>query len=62
MLDTGLPCFRGRTLEQFNARFKPDANEAEAARYMHEMINRCAHNIRTRLYDYIQFQQNSIPF
>ena len=62
MLDTGLPCFRGRTLEQFNARFKPDANEADAARYMHEMINRCAHNIRTRLYDYIQFQQNSIPF
>ncbi|CAF0893475.1 unnamed protein product [Adineta steineri] len=62
MLDTGLPCFRGHTLEQLNARFKPDASEAEAARYMHEVINRCAHSLRTRIYDYIQYQQNSIPY
>ncbi|CAF3557038.1 unnamed protein product [Rotaria sp. Silwood1] len=62
MLDTGLPCFRGHTLEQLNARFKPDSSEAEAARYMHEVINRCAHSLRTRLYDYIQYQQNSIPY
>lgn len=62
MLDTGLPCFRGHTLEQLNARLKPDASEAEAARYMHEVINRCAHSLRTRLYDYIQYQQNSIPY
>ena len=62
MLDTGLPCFRGRTLEQLNARFKADASELDAARYMHEIINRCAHNLRTRLYDYIQFQQNAIPY
>lgn len=62
MLDTGLPCFRGHTLEQLNARLKPDASEAEAARYMHEVISRCAHSLRTRLYDYIQYQQNSIPY
>lgn len=62
MLDTGLPCFRGHTLEQLNARLKPDSSEAEAARYMHEVINRCAHSLRTRLYDYIQYQQNSIPY
>ncbi|CAF4953725.1 unnamed protein product, partial [Rotaria magnacalcarata] len=36
MLDTGLPCFRGHTLEQLNARLKPDSSEAEAGRYMHE--------------------------
>ncbi len=62
MLDTGLPCFRGHTLEQLNARLKPDSSEAEAARYMHEVINRCAHSLRTRIYDYIQYQQNSIPY
>ncbi|CAF4667555.1 unnamed protein product [Rotaria socialis] len=39
MLDTGLPCFRGHTLEQLNARLKPDASEAEAGRYMHEMAD-----------------------
>ncbi|UJR22456.1 hypothetical protein I4U23_025514 [Adineta vaga] len=62
MLDTGLPCFRGHTLEQLNARFKPDSSETEAARYMDEVINRCAHSLRTRIYDYIQYQQNSIPY
>ena len=62
MLDTGLPCFRGHTLEQLNARLRPDSSEAEAARYMHEVINRCAHSLRTRIYDYIQYQQNSIPY
>ena len=62
MLDTGLPCFRGHTLEQLNARLKPDSSEVEAARYMHEVINRCANSLRTFLYDYIQYQQNSIPY
>ncbi|CAF1029135.1 unnamed protein product [Rotaria sordida] len=62
MLDTELPCFRGHTLEQLNARLKPDSTETEAAHYMHEVINRCAHSLRTRIYDYIQFQQNKIPY
>ncbi|CAF0765748.1 unnamed protein product [Adineta ricciae] len=39
MLDTGLPCFRGHTLEQLNARLKPDSSEADAGRYMHEMAD-----------------------
>ncbi|CAF3433474.1 unnamed protein product, partial [Rotaria sp. Silwood2] len=47
MLDMELPCFRGHTLEQLNARFKPDASEADIARYLHEVINRCAHSLRT---------------
>ncbi|CAF0823433.1 unnamed protein product [Adineta ricciae] len=62
MLDTGLPCFRGNTLKELNARFKPDATETEAAHFMEEVINRCAHSLRTRIYDYIQYQQNSIPY
>ena len=62
MLDTGLPCFRGQTLEQLNARFKPNATETEAARYMREVIDSCANNFRTSLYDYIQFMQNSIEY
>ena len=62
MLETGYSCFRGKTLDQFDARFKPGASEVDAARYMEEVIDRCTHNIRTRLYDYIQFKQNSIPY
>lgn len=62
MLDTNLPCFRGSTIEQLENRFKPDLSESEAARYMEDVIDRCAHNFRTRVYDYIQYQQNSIPF
>ena len=33
-------------------RLTPDFSEAEAARYMHEVVNRCAHSLRTRIYDY----------
>ncbi len=62
MLDTGLPCFRGHTLEQLNGRLTPNMTEAEAARYMHEKVNGCAHSLRTRIYDIIQYQQNSIPY
>ncbi|CAF1217012.1 unnamed protein product [Didymodactylos carnosus] len=60
--DTGLPCFRGHTLEQLNARFKPDASEADAGRYMPDVINRCARSLRTRLYDIVQWYQNKIPY
>ena len=62
MIDTDLACFRGHTLSQLNDRFKPDASETDAARYMHEVINKCTLNLRTRVYDYIQYRQNSIPY
>uniref|UniRef100_A0A0N5B712 1-phosphatidylinositol 4-kinase n=1 Tax=Strongyloides papillosus TaxID=174720 RepID=A0A0N5B712_STREA len=62
MLDTGLPCFRGKTIQQFRARFSPDTNEREAARYMMTVINNCYMNVRSKMYDQLQYLQNDIPY
>uniref|UniRef100_A0AAF5D936 1-phosphatidylinositol 4-kinase n=3 Tax=Strongyloides stercoralis TaxID=6248 RepID=A0AAF5D936_STRER len=62
MLDTGLPCFRGKTIQQFRARFSPDTSEREAARYMMTVINNCYMNVRSKMYDQLQYLQNDIPY
>ncbi|KAL7069800.1 hypothetical protein ACQ4LE_011065 [Meloidogyne hapla] len=62
MLDTKLPCFRGKTIQQLRNRFFPEATDREAAKYMMSIINSCYTNVRSKMYDQIQFLQNDIPY
>lgn len=60
MLETGLPCFRGKSIETLRARFQPAYNEREAAAYILGIVNKSYNNWRTNTYDSIQYMQNSI--
>lgn len=62
MLDTGLPCFRGQTINLLNQRFVPNKNNKEAAAHMQAIIRNSYQNFRTRTYDMIQYYQNQIPY
>lgn len=62
MLDTGLPCFRGQTINLLKARFVPNKNNKEAANHMLGIIRNSYQNIRTRTYDMLQYYQNQIPY
>merc|ERR1719300_2022551 len=62
MLDSGLPCFRGQTIEQLKYRLQPQASEKDAATFMIGVVKRSFLNLRTTAYDYIQFKQNQIPY
>ena len=60
MLETGLPCFRNKTIETLRARFQPNSNDRDAAVYMINIVNKCYNNTRTNMYDSIQYMQNSM--
>lgn len=60
LIDTGLPCFRGKPIESLRSRFQPTFNEREAAAYIQSIVNKCYNNWRTNTYDSIQYMQNSI--
>lgn len=62
MLETKLPCFRGKTLTYFKARFIPEATDRDAAKFMMGVINTCYNNYRSKMYDQIQYLQNEIPY
>ncbi|KAI6188459.1 1-phosphatidylinositol 4-kinase [Aphelenchoides besseyi] len=62
MLETKLPCFRGKTLSLLRARFCPEASEREAAKNMLLIINNCLNNMRSLMYDQLQYIQNDIPY
>ncbi|KAI6177654.1 1-phosphatidylinositol 4-kinase [Aphelenchoides bicaudatus] len=56
MIDTKLPCFRGRSITYSKM------SELEAARNMQTIISNCLNNVRSNLYDKIQYIQNDIPY
>jgi len=62
LLDTGLPCFRGQTIEQLKQRLQQNASEKEAAEFMVRVIQQSFLNFRTRAYDMLQWHQNQIPY
>ncbi|KRX39029.1 Phosphatidylinositol 4-kinase alpha [Trichinella murrelli] len=62
MLDTGLPCFRGRTIQLLQDRFAPHKSEKEAAQYMLQIVRNCFLNLRSKMYDQLQYFQNEIPY
>lgn len=62
MLDTKLPCFRGKTIQQLRTRFAPEMSDRDAAKYMMTVINTCYNNIRSKMYDQLQYFQNEIPY
>lgn len=60
LIETGLPCFRGRPLESLRYRFQPSYTEREAATYIQSIVYKCFNNWRTNTYDNIQSIQNKI--
>ncbi|VDO94030.1 unnamed protein product [Soboliphyme baturini] len=62
MLDSGLPCFRGKTVQLLRERFAPQKSEKEAANYMLQVVKNCFLNVRSKMYDQIQYFQNEIPY
>ncbi|KAF2645449.1 hypothetical protein P280DRAFT_513356 [Massarina eburnea CBS 473.64] len=62
MLDSGLPCFKPETIQNFKDRFVLEKTEKDAADYMRELIKRSAGSYSTGTYDKFQQLTNGIPF
>lgn len=62
MLDSGLPCFKPETLNNFRDRFVLDKTEREAAEYMRELVRKSYMNMSTKGYDQFQLLTNNIPY
>ncbi|KAH8815175.1 phosphatidylinositol 4-kinase-like protein [Xylogone sp. PMI_703] len=62
MLDSGLPCFKPETIQNFKGRFVLEKSEREAAEYMKGLIKRSHASISTGVYDKFQEVTNGIPF
>jgi phosphatidylinositol 4-kinase len=62
MLDSGLPCFKPETIQNFRDRFVLDKTEREAADYMRELIKKSASSYSTGTYDRFQLMTNGIPY
>ena len=62
MLDTQLPCFRGQTIEQLRYRLQPHESDLKSAQFVIGKVNGSFLNMRSTLYDRLQYQQNGIEF
>ena len=62
MMETNLPCFIDDALRKLRQRFQPNLSDKEAANWAREMIRKNTLNMRSEIYDYIQWHQNQITY
>lgn len=62
MIDSGLPCFKGKTINNLRDRFQPDKTDHEAALFMKGLIKKSFESVFTVGYDEFQRITNGIPY
>ncbi|KAK6340701.1 phosphatidylinositol-4- kinase [Orbilia brochopaga] len=62
MLDSGLPCFKPETIQNFKARFVLEKSERDAAEFMRGLVKRAYGSYSTKGYDQFQLLTNGIPY
>ncbi|KAI5818864.1 hypothetical protein BZA77DRAFT_306621 [Pyronema omphalodes] len=62
MLDSGLPCFKPETIQNFRDRFVLDKTDREAADYMRYLVKKSYSSYSTGQYDRFQHLTNGIPY
>ncbi|KAK0760056.1 hypothetical protein N5P37_007135 [Trichoderma harzianum] len=62
MMDSGLPCFKPESVQNFRDRFVMDKTEREAADFMKDLIKKSYSSYSTSIYDQFQLLTNGIPY
>ncbi|KAK2628177.1 hypothetical protein QTJ16_002823 [Diplocarpon rosae] len=62
MMDSGLPCFKPETIQNFKDRFLLEKSEREAAEFMKGLIKKSYSSYSTGVYDQFQLMTNGIPY
>jgi len=62
MMDSGLPCFKPETIQNFKDRFVLEKSEREAADFMKSLIKKSYSSYSTGVYDQFQLMTNGIPY
>lgn len=62
MMDSGLPCFKPESIQNFKDRFVLDKTDREAADYMRHLIKKSQGSYSTGVYDQFQLITNGIPY
>jgi len=62
MMDSGLPCFKPESIQNFKDRFVLEKTDREAADYMRHLIKKSQGSYSTGVYDQFQLITNGIPY
>ncbi|KAI9641144.1 phosphatidylinositol-4- kinase [Ciborinia camelliae] len=62
MMDSGLPCFKPESIQNFRDRFVLERTEAGAAEFMRGLVKRSYGSYSTGVYDQFQLLTNGIPY
>lgn len=62
MMDSGLPCFKPESVQNFKDRFVMEKTEREAADFMRDLIKKSYSSYSTGIYDQFQLLTNGIPY